>query len=95
VAPATSSRTTAARSTSWSCEGVTKNHPGRKPPAWLADAQAVAAERIASTRWPEGDTVLMSRAELQQIMRDSIVHGYGMGLRAAALQLTPRRPVRR
>lgn len=72
------------------------NHPGRRSPAWVADAEAVAAARIASTHWPEGDGVhVMSRADVERLMRDSIVHGYGMGLRAGADALLLQAPKRR
>lgn len=66
------------------------NHPGRKQPAWVADAEAVAAARIAATRWPDGDAVLMTRADVERLMRDSVVHGYGMGLRAGSDALSRR-----
>lgn len=60
------------------------NHPGRKPPAWVADAQAAAAERIAATRWPEGDGAhVLTRAELQQAIADAVIWGYGQGRRSA------------
>jgi len=71
------------------------NHPERRQPAWVADAQAVAAERIAATRWPESDdgAHVLTRDELQQVIRDAVVWGYSRGLRAAgdALLSSPKR----
>lgn len=65
------------------------NHPGRRKPTWVADAEAVAAERIAATQWPAGDgTHILTRAELQQVITDAVVHGYGHGLRAATMILS-------
>lgn len=59
------------------------NHPGRTPPAWVADAEALAASRIAATRWPEGDGLhVLTRARMQQVLRDTVVWAYGEGLRA-------------
>ncbi len=56
------------------------NHPGRKPPGWLADAQSAADERIAATRWPDGDGAhVLTRADLQQTIRDAVVYGYHRG----------------
>jgi len=55
------------------------NHLGRKPPAWLARAEAVAAERIAATRWPDGDAALLTRAELERVIHDAVVWAYGRG----------------
>lgn len=68
------------------------NHPGRRKPAWVADAEAVAAQRIAATRWPEGDGAhVLTTAELQQIIRDAVVWAYGQGLQA---QVMPTRRTR-
>ncbi len=55
-------------------------HPGRKPPAWMADAQAAADRRIEATRWPDTNGMhLLTREQLAQVIRDAVVWGYGRG----------------
>ncbi len=55
------------------------NHPGRKLPAWLQRAEAAAAERIAATRWPDAPAAVLTRPELERVIRDAVVWGYGRG----------------
>jgi len=55
------------------------NHPGRKPPGWLQRAEAAAAERIAATRWPAAPAAVLTRPELERVIRDAVVWGYGRG----------------
>ncbi len=58
------------------------NHPGRKPPAWVAHAQAAADQRIAATHWPDGPGAhMLTRDQLAQVIRDAVVYGYREGLR--------------
>lgn len=58
------------------------NHPGRRQPAWVAHAQAAAEERIAATRWPDGDGArMLTSDQLAQLIREAVVYGYGRGLR--------------
>lgn len=59
------------------------NHPGRRKPSWVADAEAVADARIAAIQWQVGDgAYLVTPAELRQMLREAIISAYGAGLRA-------------
>jgi len=54
--------------------------PDTKPPSWLSAAQAAAADRLASIQIPPDSVVLMlSRDEVAQLVRDTVVWAYGRG----------------
>ncbi len=67
------------------------NHPNRRPPRWLADAQTLADQRIAATRWPDGDGVhVLTRDQLAQVIRDAVIYGFAEGLRCRQIEDAPR-----